>query len=317
MHAYVLGGFVGLVTQWISIAHAGATSRITAARFHGGGLDANFFALAILISIALAAFNASNKESKSRLLRLLYWCYCPIAAFGVLMTGSRMGFVVLLFALVLIVLSHLRIRPLSAVLFIALGAALAVKAPDWMPATTFERLAGTGEEFRSGSWSYRRNIWSAALEIFPRHPIIGTGSGSFPTVIGEELEQRVNPEAVAHNTYLNILVELGIIGLVLFSAMLVPMIFYTLGMPRRERLLWMVILATWCVAAFTVNRSSDKTLWFSLGLLTSQYAVLRQLGRLARARRMIALSRPRASLGYLVKKKTPLISGSSARWKQS
>ncbi len=298
MHAYVLGGCVALLTQWISASHVDLASRIGIARIGGGGLNANDYALVILTSIPLAAFYASNKESKNKLLRLAAWCYCPVAGFGVLMTGSRMGFVILLFAVLLIVFWHLRRRPVYALVLIAMVAIFAVQVPGWMPTSTFERLASTTEALRSGEggWSLRLQIWTAGLKTFPRHPIIGTGSGSFPTVTSPELEATIAQEHKAHNVYLRVLVELGVIGMTLFGLMLLTAVAYALRMPNRERFLWITILATWGLGAFALSIEDRKLLWFLLGLLTSQYATLRRQEVLAHARKMMALRRPRRLL---------------------
>ena len=294
MHAYVLGGCVALVTQWFSASRVDLASRMGIARIGGGGLNANDYALIILTSIPLAAFYASNKKSKNKLLRLAAWCYCPVAAFGVLMTGSRMGFVILLFAVLLILLWHLRRRPVYALVLIAMVAVFVVQVPDWMPTSTFERLASTTEALRSGEggWSLRLQIWRAGLKTFPRHPIIGAGSGSFPTVTGPELESSVSKGLAAHNAYLRVLVELGVVGLFLFCTMLVTAVAYAVRMPNRERFLWMTILAVWGLGAFALSIEDRKLLWFLLGLLTSQYATLKRQEVLAHARKMMAFARP-------------------------
>lgn len=64
--------------------------------------------------------------------------------------------------------------------------------------------------------SGRKELWKAALGLVKEHPILGVGARNYRTVTGESL--------VVHNTYLEILAELGVIGLVLFLGVVIAAI---------------------------------------------------------------------------------------------
>jgi O-antigen ligase len=76
----------------------------------------------------------------------------------------------------------------------------------------------TGEErfgaVRETSLRERFDVWAAGLQIFADHPWVGVGLGNFPKIIGQ-----YNPAyagVYSHNTYIAVLAELGLVGLVFF-----------------------------------------------------------------------------------------------------
>lgn len=105
------------------------------------------------------------------------------------------------------------------------------KAQD--QATTVHRLLGN-EEFSVKSAQSRILLWGLAVEGFERRPLIGIGAGNFFTdykLLREslstsnpndpilEMNEALIPER-AHNEYLQILAELGIVGALLFGWLL-------------------------------------------------------------------------------------------------
>lgn len=66
---------------------------------------------------------------------------------------------------------------------------------------------------RSADLTGRSNIWNIALNLSSEHPLIGYGIGGSP-----ELTRYLGFDAHAHNGYLQLLLELGWIGVGLFAA---------------------------------------------------------------------------------------------------
>lgn len=139
-----------------------------------------------------------------------------LAALGVIATGARTG-VVAAGAGVLVVLLQalLRGRRGGAVRIAiagALGAVVVLQLPtDFVP----PRISSTAEAFAAGEFSGRQDIWQAILVRGIDLGGIGLGSSDsyLLTMLGER--------RVAHNLVLGILLELGLIGLLLFGLMLV------------------------------------------------------------------------------------------------
>lgn len=75
-----------------------------------------------------------------------------------------------------------------------------------------------------GTLQVRKLIWSGALSVFADNPVFGHGPGSFQILYPEHRNPDYSLLGVSHNTlhahceYLEILVDLGIVGLILWGA---------------------------------------------------------------------------------------------------
>lgn len=93
--------------------------------------------------------------------------------------------------------------------------------------------------FAVGLYGYdtggRLYAWQAALELWKSHPVIGIGPGEFE-LLSPDIQRRLGASfitASAHSTYLRVLAENGVIGLV---SLVIPLIFavVTVGKARGE-----------------------------------------------------------------------------------
>jgi O-antigen ligase len=106
------------------------------------------------------------------------------------------------------------------------------------------------EDFRNSSASHRILVMTAGLEIFERNPVIGAGwrQSSNPRLIGDrdvvtDVRRRfpaaravhypdISPTSV-HNTYVQILADLGLVGFALFAALIAIIALRIRGLLRR------------------------------------------------------------------------------------
>ena len=128
----------------------------------------------------------------------------------------------------------------------------------------FATLANSGGEI-----STRLDIWHTALNIWENHPLIGVGLGGFPQAYSQAfvpgkafLPSTVfQPPPHAHNIFLQLMAEQGILGLLAFVAILVVAVRITLRLRRSRdrsaRLLGSGFLAA--LAAFLVHNLFDVT----------------------------------------------------------
>lgn len=207
LQAYVLGAWVS-IGSLASNFMTGTKSSYT--RYTATGFDSNNIGIILALGIPIAWYLITQKrESKiARLLTIVNYLYLPAAVFGIMLTGSRAALVTTGFAFMYLLASIKRLKISTRFMIcIALVAAL-YGVVSIIPEGLIDRLSTTEESVESGDLNGRVVIWRAALDVFEEHPLIGIGTNAFAssTDLGK----------AAHNTYLSILVEVGIIGFSLF-----------------------------------------------------------------------------------------------------
>ena len=142
------------------------------------------------------------------------WCFA-LAAIALLLTQSRGG--LLAFVAILLVYTYLsandrktRIRRVAFLLVICLLAAT-------VAGFFFQRLAEI-DDFTTVS---RLAIWGGAFTVFARSPLFGMGFGNLRGMMGGLLNLPDGWTGDAHNLYLELLAETGLIGFIAFSVLIV------------------------------------------------------------------------------------------------
>jgi O-antigen ligase len=166
----------------------------------------------------------------------------PLVAAALTLTRSvwlGTGLALLLFAAIV-----LKNRARKFVLFSAVAAASLVVLAKFDNLTAFER-EGTAADTRSSAES-RASFAYVSWRMFQDRPLFGFGFGQFPEAKLPYLDDRttsLNLELIRplahHNTYLSLLVELGLVGLVLF----------------------LVILGLWVRCAWSLARGRHRPAW--------------------------------------------------------
>lgn len=82
------------------------------------------------------------------------------------------------------------------------------------------------DPFSSLMW--RLNLWREMVPFLTAKPLLGNGLGSFQALSGQIQPLSTLPAPEAHNDYLKILVELGIIGLVFYLAIYFKVLIFSL-----------------------------------------------------------------------------------------
>jgi O-antigen ligase len=256
-------------------------------RFTGGGGDPNTQAAAFVAALFLAG-------------GLLNVFRRPVARIGLLLslalvmggffaTQSRGGLLALgaaTFA-ALVVARGQRARILGLVTTAAAGLALWVSTNP----AALSRITDFG-----GGGSGREDQWTIAWRIFKGHPLIGIGLNNFQAVEARFTLQpgrltHVNLLAEVqegvHNTYLQLLAETGVIGLVAFLAVVIGSLrcsllaarrFDAIGQPRYANISRAVLMGTigMLAALFFLSVGNDDRLWVLFALGPALLAVARR-----------------------------------------
>jgi O-antigen ligase len=156
----------------------------------------------------------------------------------------------------------------------------------------------------------RLDLWRVALEVSNDYPLLGVGAGNFPVVEPAyslntlelfRVDLILRPE-VAHNTYLHLLAEYGLIGLTIFLSIVAGSLFLGVHSIRtfaaqgdRSTELFARGLLVGTIANLTasvfVSGQYEKQLWLLLAMTAGLDAVARQPS-LAMRFRPVAWARP-------------------------
>lgn len=82
-------------------------------------------------------------------------------------------------------------------------------------------------EAQQSNFAWRIIVWRHAFDNFLKHPVLGIGFGiSFAPRELLKYNYKWYPDMRPHNSYLHILMRMGILGLIVFCVALVPVIYY-------------------------------------------------------------------------------------------
>lgn len=99
-----------------------------------------------------------------------------------------------------------------------------------------ERLGSIGDEYDE-SFMWRRQVWESSLSSFSAHPLFGIGFGArVPVEIGE-YQQYVEVRNM-HNSWLALLVQTGIVGVVSLLWFIFALVFALVRKTVTDGLLW-------------------------------------------------------------------------------
>lgn len=259
MQAFVLGTLVSAGDTLSSYVRGEA---VNYQRYAASGFDPNDLGLLLALSLPLSFYLATIRR-QSRMV----WVYRfqqVAAVFAIGLASSRAALIATAVAVTYIPLASvaMTLRQKCAFLLLIVIACGCILA--FLPETTWQRWASLGQELGQGNWSSRKVIWSVGWDIFESRPVLGVGAGCFRTAAQQWL-----PPIGAHNTYLSILVEEGLVGFAIFLLMLLSLALSALQLPHLERALWLVVMATWAVGVFSLTWENGKPTWFLLGLIAA------------------------------------------------
>lgn len=267
MQAYVLGTFVsGIDTVYRYFFNLESELMN---RYASTGFNPNDLALVMALSIPLSYYLAIQSEG------LMAWVYrlqLILAGTTILLTASRDGLLASLVALTIVPLTFARLLRPQKIASILTVAVLVCSGLFFVPSASWERLSTIPQELIQGTLNARRLVWEAGREVFRVHPFQGVGAGAFR----ESVSRSMGVAMVAHNTFLSVLVEEGVIGFGLFCALMGVLGVSACQMPPLARRLWIVTLGVWVVGVCGASWEMQKPTWFVFGLLLAQWASMVQ-----------------------------------------
>lgn len=241
-------------------------------RFAVEGFDPNDLALTLALGIPFLYW--LSLTATSRKAAWMWRLLIGVAAFNIFLTASRGGVLAMGVALLFVPWTFGLLGRSDRILLALGAAAAAVALVAVVPATSWQRIATLGKEAKEGTLNSRTVIWSAGVEAFTERPVTGVGSGAFPESIRATMGRPRDWAPVAHNTFLSILVETGLVGFTIFLVLAATLVWHIGRMPSTEARLWIVLLAVWAVGVSALSWEHRKPTWLLFTLLPAHAAAV-------------------------------------------
>lgn len=250
-YSYLTGCVVSttlLIQNWIS-GVSGFDERLTV-----GEINANFVSYSLATGVAIGLILTLFPRSKvsTNLLALVI----VFLSAGIILSGTRGAIISVLAVLFVYYSLQVGRRPfklfLSLVTTITIGIILFSIIPEEI---TSRLLNKSTDDVSSG----RYDLWSSGLSLVLEKPIAGYGIDFFPSQISNGLR--------VHNVFIDVLIEFGLIGFILYSTVMFSLIFMKDKRKeiKRARLLFIV---SWLPIAMTGAWEFSVAPWFVFAWLS-------------------------------------------------
>jgi len=231
-------------------------------RYTAYDIGANEMAITLGFGMTFALYLSST--FKKVWLRLLVLATIPVFISASFLTGSRMGFVVLLLGMIFAFyqISNMKFaeKILVSLAFVASIGSIIKNIPKEL----VERVFSTWHNASTGNFNEREVIWQIGFEGFKDQPFFGRGVDSFT-----RMSNNAHMDLEAHNTYISILVEYGIIGFSLYMSLVIGIIFAILKLTGVDRFFLMILMIQLLFSQLTTNLQDNTILWSFYALIMS------------------------------------------------
>lgn len=301
---YVLGTYISAGATFLNYLAGRTASQMYAAsgriaseeeRYSALGFNEDELGLLLALSIPMALYLLGRSRGKP--VQWVWWFHLVLAPTAMLLTGTRGSLLSLAVVAVMVPATYARLSRLQKGLFAVALLGLAACVAWLLPAYTSERLMSIGSELSQGTLTNRTLIWKAGLDVFREHPLIGVGSGAY----GASVFSRLDVAYAAHNTFLSVLVEEGVVGAMIFLGMLGSLLCAVLTVPKVERRLWTVLLVAWMIGVASITWEYRKVTWFLFAMAVAQVglgpAYQAAVPRTAGIRPRLAVAREKIDVG--------------------
>jgi O-antigen ligase len=269
IQSYILGAFVSIGDMVLTYTQA---STNTSFRIAATGFDPNDLASTLALGIPLSFYLLICK--KRDIFYLFNLTYIPLALFCIVLTASRGGIIVAAIALSVVPFTFFKLKQRDRFVITSFIGICILFVIMWLPNNyekierNIERITETPDQLREGNLSYRQVIWKAGWRVFRDNPINGVGAAGFRQSVSEYLYQGKAP----HNTYLSIMVDMGLVGIVLFLSMLIIAIIPNFYGNDLEKIIMITLFITLLVIMIPLGWEANKNVWLLLSFLTLKRA---------------------------------------------
>ena len=183
--------------------------------------DANEMAALLVVSLPFAFWKMMTSKNIMRYLALFI---CLLIVAVVVKTQSRGAFLAM-FVVAVVISGQLKVFtgkfPLKAVLGILIvsgGIFFYVGGADYV--NRISTMVNYKEDYNTASDEGRLAVWKKGLQLFIESPVLGVGVNMYSSAFGE-LNRGEGKWSAAHNSFLQVAVELGLFGFLLYMYLII------------------------------------------------------------------------------------------------
>lgn len=225
-------------------------------RYTVENIETDNMAIILALGIPMAVFLYTQYQN--RFARLVNVAFVPWIFYGIFLTGTRTGLVTGLIGIMYLAFTQRKASFNLKMIYVGLVISLAVAVVSLAPKASVERIFSIGKSLQSGDLNYREVIWQHSINVWSENPILGNGTGSLAAVL--------NPYHVefawAHNAYVQILTENGLIGLFIYLMMIGSLLYYALKCEIETKFFLLTLWVTIAVSQMTLHSQNLKEIWF-------------------------------------------------------
>lgn len=267
MQAYVCGAYVSLtLVAWNFVAGNAFAVSSQSVRYTFDQANPNYLALSLAVGIPMAwhLFSTPNRT----VLQIFNALYVIFAVFVIVLTASRGGFATAVVAMLIVPWSFWRLGATRMLFVLVMYAGLVYAGFGLIPDENVDRLLLIETSEVVDGLGTRTRIWAASLAILDNEPGVmlrGAGIGAHPAAVAPYLGR---PQE-AHNGFLSLAVEGGLVGVGLFVVFLLLAVVPNVGLEPQRRIFFLVLAATLVTTLLPANWEDQKAFWFGLAILIS------------------------------------------------
>jgi len=183
--------------------------------------DSHSFAMFVIIGLIFALYLLISKNYKKN---WGIWVIIILCFLALISSGSRGVWLSVVFpflaAIYLLIFKKQKIFKPFLVMLIIFALSFPVSSlilsqsrQDGDDATLAFKRAKSITDLEELSVKSRMGIWKASLQSILKHPVLGVGIGNYPVVLDEDVSA-AKKGASAHNLYLDVASEMGLLGLI-------------------------------------------------------------------------------------------------------
>lgn len=271
------------VTMWIFSIVATASALFTLQQ-QGFGVDASVRATGLAggansasryFVVALIFLSYLRRTVGSKITNIIIMLGIATLTLGVFFTVSRTGILLLFVAIILLNLQRFQGRREPELLvFFVVGLVSLWLLSDFIVEVVLSIIPAIRQG--TDTVGLRYGLWQAGWRMWLDHRILGVGIGMFPqrlVVYGRGLVPFHYLHLGAHNMYVQVLAETGLIGFTLFVFSILTSIqnFWVIRFMGNVTVkslgnVWLIVLLVLLIGGITKHDHYDKLVWFAMGI---------------------------------------------------